>query len=90
MGCMNPGRYPFKFYCIRGGQEHQVRSFPVGLKVLGSMSSHIDCVSNLEPMSHLRGPRSIGRCKLCTDFFLHHLESLQPSIQVTVTMTGRF
>jgi hypothetical protein len=71
MGGMYPGGN--SVYCRGDSQQHQIRSFPPGLKRASLMSSDQDRVSNLEPVGHCCGPRYVGFfdlvLDLCSDNF---------------------
>ena len=66
----------------RRGQEHQVRSFAVRLKVGYLMSPHVHGVPDLELVRHLQVSRLVGLSKprLRPHFPLHSLKGFQPGI----------
>ena len=60
MGGMYPGGNSVYLHYRGGSQQHQIRSFPPGLKRASAMLSEQDQVSDLEPVGHCCGPRCVG------------------------------
>jgi hypothetical protein len=67
MGGVDPGSNPIYLHCREGSQQHQIRSFPLGLKHASAMSSDQDRVSDLELVGHCYDSRCVGFFDLVPD-----------------------